>query len=50
LPQEKKVAGGGFFDGLVSDAPPQKFDAKNYWSEQMAKRDGAKGAQRTDED
>jgi hypothetical protein len=49
LPQEKKVASGGFFDGLTSDKAPEKFDSKNFWSDQMAKRDGAKGAQRTEE-
>jgi aerobic-type carbon monoxide dehydrogenase small subunit (CoxS/CutS family) len=49
MQQEKKVAGGGFLDGLMSDAPPEKFDSKNFWGDQMAKRDGAKGAQRTDE-
>jgi hypothetical protein len=50
LPQEKKVASGGFLDGLISDAPPEKFDSKNFWNDQIAKRDGAKGAQRTSEE
>jgi hypothetical protein len=49
LPQEKKVASGSLFDGLISDSPPEKFDSKNFWNDQIAKRDGAKGAQRTDE-
>ena len=49
LPQaDKKVAGGGFFDGLISDAPPEKFDDKNFWNDQAAKKSGAKGAQRSE--
>jgi hypothetical protein len=50
LPQEKKVASGGLFDSLMTDAQPEKFDSKTFWSDQMAKRDGAKGAQRTGDD
>ena len=49
LPETKKVASTGFFDGLLSDAPPpEKFDAKNYWENEDAKKGGAKGAQKTD--
>ena len=46
--QNKKVASGGFFDGLISDAPPEPFDQKNFWNDQAAKKSGAKGAQRTE--
>jgi hypothetical protein len=49
LPQEKKVASGGLFDGLISDAPPEKFEAKNFWNDQAARREGSKPSQRTDE-
>ncbi len=46
LPVEKKVASGGFFDGLMVDqAPQEKLDAKTFWEDQAAKKSGAKGAQ-----
>jgi hypothetical protein len=46
LPAEKKVASGGFFDGLIIDqAPQEKLDAKSFWEDQAAKKSGAKGAQ-----
>ena len=46
LPVEKKVASGGFLDGLIIDqAPPEKLDAKTFWDDQAAKKSGAKGAQ-----
>ena len=48
LPQEKKIASGGFLDGLTTDAPTDKFDPKTYWEDQAAKRNGAKGAQKTE--
>ena len=46
--QNKKVASGGFLDGLITDAPPEAFDQKNFWNDQAAKKSGAKGAQRAD--
>jgi hypothetical protein len=49
LPKEKQVA-GGFWDSLSSDSKPEKFDQKNFWADQQAKREGAKGAQRTGDD
>jgi len=48
LPQQKKVASGGFWDGLVTDTPAEAFDQKNFWNDQTARREGAKNAQRTD--
>ncbi len=46
LPVEKKVASGGFLDGLIVDqAPQEKLDAKTFWDDQAAKKSGAKGAQ-----
>ena len=46
LPVEKKVASGGFWDGLIVDQGPQeKLDAKTFWEDQAAKKSGAKGAQ-----
>ncbi len=48
LPQEKKVASGGFFDGLITDTPPEAFDAKNFWTDMAAKREGAKNGQHAD--
>jgi len=48
LPQQKKVA-EGFWDGLKSDEPPEAFDAKNFWADQLAKQNGAKGAQKSPE-
>ena len=44
---EKKVA-GGFWDGLISDAPPEKFDSKNFWNDMAAKKSGAKNGQHAD--
>ena len=49
LPTNKKVASESFWDSLKSDAAPEKFDAKNFWADQAARKDGAKGAQKTDE-
>jgi hypothetical protein len=48
LPQQKKAASGGFWDGLVTDTPAEAFDQKNFWSDQIAKRDGAKSGQHVD--
>jgi hypothetical protein len=48
LPQEKKVASGGFFDALKSDTVPDAFDSKNFWADQEARKNGAKGAQRSE--
>jgi hypothetical protein len=48
LPQEKKVASGGFFDMLKSDSVPEAYDPKNFWADQEARRNGAKGAQRSE--
>ena len=48
LPEEKKVAASGLFDGFISDEPQDKFDAKTYWADQEAKRQGAKGAQKVE--
>ena len=45
FPQEKKVASSGFFDGLVSDDTPDKFNGKTFWDDMKAKKDGAKSAQ-----
>ena len=44
----KKVASGGFWDGLISDAPPEPFDSKNFWNDMAAKKSGASGAQKTE--
>lgn len=49
LPTNKKVASESFWDSLKSDAAPEKFDAKNFWADQAARKDGAKGAQKTEE-
>ena len=46
LPKEqKKVASGGFFDGLISDEPVDTFNSKTFWADQAARKDGAKSAQ-----
>jgi hypothetical protein len=44
LPDEKKVAGGGFFDGFVSEERQEggKFSAKSFWEQQQAKKDGVR--------
>lgn len=44
----KKVASGGFFDGLISDEPQEKMDPKTFWQDLEAKKNGAKGAQKSE--
>ena len=51
LPEaSKKVAGGGgFFEGLISDEAPDRFDQKNFWKDLEAKKNGQKSAQKSGE-
>jgi hypothetical protein len=44
LPEEKKVAGGGLFDGFASEERQNTgpFNSKKFWEEQQAKKDGVR--------